>query len=168
MARMKHALAPLTQDLLEAFAASAVAWAVRLLGVLLHPNASRLRRRLAAFVARVERFVEHIVFLQAVRAAGPPPQRRARPGSTPPGFRRVRRRLTLFWKIARIRADRHASLVDRIARLLDVLARPAPYVGRFLKQLCNGLRGARLIPLAPPTVALGAHAPCAAMLDDTS
>jgi hypothetical protein len=165
---MKHAPPPLTQDLLEALAASAVAWAVRLLGAVLHPNAARRRKRLAAFVARVERFVEHIIFLQAVRQAGPPPKRRHAPRSTPPGFRRVRRRPTLFWKIARIRADRHMSLVDRLARLLGVLARPERFIARFLKHLCKGLRLSRLVPIAPPAAALASNAPRAANLADTS
>jgi hypothetical protein len=97
--------------------------------------------------------------LKAVDRAGPPPQRRHAPRSTPPGFRRVQRRLSVFWKIARIRAPRGASLADRLARLLAVLARPGRYIARFLKELCKGLRLSRLIPLAPPAQTLAVDAP---------
>ena len=162
------ALPPLTKDLIEAFAASAVAWAVRLLGAVLHPRAESRRGVLTRFVRRVERFVEHVIFLKAVHRAGPPPQRRCAPRSTPPGFRRVERRLTLFWKIARIRAPRGASLIDRLARLLDAIAYPERHIARFLKALCKGLRLARLIPIAPPAHALAANAPCALAFADTS
>jgi hypothetical protein len=127
---------------------------VRVLGAVLHPRAERRHRVLARFVRRIERFVEHIVFLRAVRAFGPPPQRRHAPRSTPPGFRRVQRRLSLFWKIARIRAPRGAGLADRLGRLLAVLADPGRYIARFLKQLCKGLRHSRLIPYAPPAQTL--------------
>jgi hypothetical protein len=141
---------------------------VRLLGAVLHPRAPRRRRTLTAFVRRAERFVEHIVFLKAVHAFGPPPQRRNTPRSTPPGFRRVARRLTLFWKIARIRAARGASLIDRLAQLLHALANPAPYVARFTKQLCKGLRLSRLTPVAPPIVALAVGMTPAVAFTDTS
>jgi hypothetical protein len=163
-----QALPPLTKDLIEAFAASAVAWAVRLLGAVLHPRAERRHGVLTRFVRRIERFVEHIIFLKAVDRAGPPPQRRHAPRSTPPGFRRVQRRLSLFWKIARIRAPRGASLADRLARLLAVLARPGRYIARFLKELCKGLRLSRLIPLAPPEQTLAADAPRATAFADSS
>lgn len=157
---MKQARPPLTQARLEAFVASAVAWAVRLLGAVLHPRAAMRRRRLTEFVRRAERFVEFILFLKAVRAFGPPPKRRRTPRAPPPGFRRVERRFTLFWKIARIRAPRGASLIDRLAQLLHALANPERYVARFLKQLCKGLRVSRLVPIAPSAHALaGANAP---------
>ena len=167
---MTNALPPLTRNLLEAFAAHAIAWAVRLLGVLVDPSAPRRRRRLTRFVRVLERFVEHILFLEAVHAFGPPPQRRARrPASTPAGFRRTGKRLTLFWKIARIRAPRGASLIDRVAQLLSALAHPAPYVARFTKELCKGLRSTRLVPTAPPAYALaGAGTPCITPFEDTS
>src|SRR5688572_16482607 len=166
---MKNDLPPLTRNLLEAFAAHAIAWAVRLLGVLVDPSAPRRRRRLTAFVRKLERFVEVTLFLEAVHAYGPTPKRRTTtPRSTPPGFRRVGKRLTLFWKIARIRADRRASLIDRVARLLSVLAHPAPYIARFIKHLCKGLRRTRLVPGAPPAAALTADAPCATAFTDSS
>jgi hypothetical protein len=167
---MKHALPPLTAGLLEAFTASAIAWLVRLLGVTLHPNAPRRRRLLTCFVRRIERCVEHIIFLKAVHAFGPPPRRRrTRPLSAPPGFRRVGRRLSLFWKIARIRADRRATLIDRVARLLSVLANPAPYIARFTRELCKGLRPTRLVASAPPAHApAGAGTPFVTPFEDTS
>ena len=167
MPRMKHALPPLTTDLLEAFTASAVSWLVRLLGVVLDPSAERRRRRLLRFVRSIERCVEHIIFLKAVHAFGPPPQARTAPRSTPPGFRRSNGDLRLFWKCARIRADRRASFADRLARLLHALARPTRYVARFTARLCKGLR-THLIPCAPPAVALSADAPACISYDDTS
>jgi hypothetical protein len=167
MRRMTQALPPLTQDLLDAFIASAVAWAVRLLGAVTHPRAPRRRRTLTAFVRRVERFVEHILFLKAVHAFGPPPQRRNTPRSTPPGFRRSRGNFRLFWKIAGIRAHARASLIDRVARLLHVLGHSARHVARFTRELCKGLHSA-LVPLAPPAVALTTDAACAVAFADSS
>ena len=87
-----HALPPLTSDLIEAYAASAVVWLVRLLGIVLDPSAARRRRRLARFVRWIERCVEAILFLRAVHAFGPPPQRRRIPRPAPVGFRRTRRK----------------------------------------------------------------------------
>ena len=169
MPRMKNDLPPLTRNLLEAFAAHAIAWAVRLLGVLVDPSAPRRRRRLTAFVRRLERFVEYILFLEAVHAYGPLPKRRtATPRSAPPGFRRAGKRLTLFWKIARIRADRRVSLIDRVARLISVLAHPTPYIARFTKHLCKGLRRTRLVACAPGAVAFTANAPHAVAYADSS
>jgi hypothetical protein len=80
----------------------------------------------------------------------------------------VGRRPTLFWKIARIRAARGANLVDRLARLLTVLANPARYVARFLKELHRGLRLGRLVPQAPPAVALICTVACVVAFEDTS
>ncbi|MGH6951642.1 MAG: hypothetical protein ACREH4_12255, partial [Vitreimonas sp.] len=80
---MTHALPPLTKDLIDAFAASAVAWLVRLLGVLTAPGAERRRRLMRAFLNRIERAVECIVFLWAVERFGPTPREcRRRPRST--------------------------------------------------------------------------------------
>ena len=75
---MTNALPPLTKDLIDAFAASAVAWAVRLLSVLFAPSAARRQRLLRRFVNHLECCVEAIIFLKAVRRFGPPPQRRPR------------------------------------------------------------------------------------------
>src|SRR5687767_8360498 len=57
MRRMTHAFPPLTKDLIEAYAASAVAWAVRFLGVLVRPRASR-RRSVRGLLKWLERAVE--------------------------------------------------------------------------------------------------------------
>jgi hypothetical protein len=169
MPLMTQAHPPLTPSLIDAFIASAVLWLMRLLGVILHPSAPRRRRRLVPFVRRLERFVELILFLQAVHAYGPlPPKPRARPLSAPPGFRRVQRRFTLFWKIARIRAPRGASLADRLGQLLNAIANPARYVARFMKRLCKGLRGSRLIPCVPPALTLTPTAAPAPAFPDTS
>jgi hypothetical protein len=54
---MKHVLPPLTQDLLEAFAASAVAWLGWLLGVV-SLGAPRRSRRLRSLIEIAERAVE--------------------------------------------------------------------------------------------------------------
>ncbi len=165
---MKHPRPPLTKDRIEAFAASAVAWVVRLLGAVLHPRAEVRRRRLAAIVRRAERFVEYIIFLKATDRAGPPPKRRIAPCSVPPGFRQVSRRPTLFWKIARIRAPRGAGFAARLVRLLEAIASPERHIARFLKQLWKGLRFSRLVPRKPPAHRLAAiAAPTIAFADSS-
>jgi hypothetical protein len=165
---MKHALPPLTKDLIDAFAASAVAWAVRLLGVLFAPSAARRQRLLRRFVNHLERCVEAIIFLKAVRQFGPPPQPRPhRPRSTPPGFRRTRGGLHLFLKSARIRA-RNASLIDRIARLLEALADSGRHVAHYVKRLAAGLHFGGIVPSDPPAATLGADAPRALAFADSS
>jgi hypothetical protein len=168
MAAMTNALPPLTKDLIDAFAASAVAWAVRLLGVLFAPSAVRRQRLLRRFVNHLERCVEAIIFLRAVRLFGPPPQRRpGRPRSAPPGFRRTRGGLHLFLKSARIRA-RNAGLIERVARLLDALAHSGRHVAHYMKRLAAGLHFGALIPCAPPAAALVADAPLAIAFADSS
>jgi hypothetical protein len=165
---MTNALPPLTKDLIDAFAASAVAWAVRLLSVLFAPSAARRQRLLRRFVNHLERCVEAIIFLKAVRRFGPPPQRRPRrPRSTAPGFRRTRGGLHLFLKSARMRA-RNASLIERVARLLEALAHSGRYVAHYMKRLAAGLHFGGLIPCAPPVVALAADAPVALAYADSS
>jgi len=159
---------PLTNDLIEAFAASAVAWLVRLLGVVLDPNAERRRRRLIAFVRRVEHRVECIIFLKALHAFGPRPRQRRIPRPAPTGFRCKRRRLRLFCKVARIRAHRTAGFAARIGQLLSALAHPARYVARFMKHLRRGLRGSGLVPSAPPASALRCAPASAAACADSS
>ena len=148
---------------LEAYAASAFAWLLRLAGVLLDPRAGR-RRRLLDFVRRGERWAECIIFLQAVRAFGPPPQRRrVPPRATPPGFRCKRHKPQRVLKVARLRADRRASLFDRVAQVLAALANPAPYRARYTAQLRRGLRLSGLVPCAPPPLTLAGDTPCAAV-----
>jgi hypothetical protein len=165
---MTPALPPLTKDMIDAFAASAILWLTRLLGVVVDPSAQRRRRLLARFVRHIERCVECIIFLMAVERFGPPPRRRTAPRSTPPGFRRKRGNLRLFWKIARIRADRRAGLIARVARLLHALAHPEPHIARFMRELAKGLRHSTLIACAPAATALLASAPRATVSPDTS
>src|SRR5262245_23448554 len=158
MAPMTNALPPLTKDLIDAFAASAVAWAVRLLGVLFAPRAVRRQRLLGRFVSRLERAVEAIIFLKAVRLMGPPPRPCARPRSAPRGFRRTRGSFYHLLKSARIRA-RSASLTDRIGRLFEALAHSGRYVAHYMKRLAAGLHFGGIIPCAPPAAPLTADAP---------
>jgi hypothetical protein len=170
MAAMKHALPPLTKDLIEAFAASAGLWCVRLAGVILRLAAPGGRRRLHRFVEISERAVESIMFLKALHRFGPPPRGRAAPRPAPTGFRHAggaRRRRRLFFRNCGVRA-RKADLGRRIAQLIAALADPEPHVAYFFKRLLNGLRGACLIPVAPPASALAAAAARSVQIDDTS
>ena len=152
MRPMTHALPPLTKDLLEALAASAIAWAVRLLGVLTAPGAERRRRLMRRFLNHIERAVECIIFLKALARFGPVPRKSRRPRSLPPGFRRTMGSRRLFWKSAGIRA-RGAHALARVARLLEALANPEPYIARFMRRLTNGVNFFHLIPCAPPAAA---------------
>ncbi len=163
MGRMTQTRPPLSKDTIEAFAASAVAWAVRLLGVLVAPGADRRRRLMRRFLNHIERAVECIVFLWAVERSrlgeaeaslrqslvGPTPRRTRRPRSVPPGFRRTMGSRRLFWKCARIRA-RGADALTRVARLLEALAHPERYIARFMRRLANGVRFSQLVACAPP------------------
>jgi hypothetical protein len=76
--------------------------------------------------------------------------------------------MRLFWKIARIRADRRAGLIARLAQLLHALAHPEPHIARFMRELAKGLRHSCLVACAPPAAALAADAPRAVVTDDTS
>src|SRR5262245_15582316 len=149
MRLMTHALPPLTKAVLEALAASAIAWLVRLLGVLTALGAARRRRLMRRFLNYIERAVECIIFLKAVARLGPSPRRRRHPRSVPPGFRRTMGSRRLFWKSARIRA-RGADAFTRIARLLEALANPEVYVGRFMRRFTSGVSFHHLVPCAPP------------------
>ncbi|MGQ0533204.1 MAG: hypothetical protein ACT4OF_11020, partial [Caulobacteraceae bacterium] len=123
-------------------------------------------RRVRRWLNWLERWVECTIFLMAVRRFGYLPGRRKRPSTTPRGFRRVRGSRRLFYKSARIRAKGCAR--TRISRLLDVLADPAPYIDRFFKRLCRGLRLTRLVAAAPPAFACAdLAAPSAHYLDDS-
>src|SRR5262245_60960152 len=167
MLRMKHALPPLTQDLIDAFAASAGAWLLRLFGVIARVGAFKRNQRLHRLVVRLDRCVEAILFLRAVHRFGPPPRQRRIPRVAPARFRRsTSRRLRLFFRNARVRA-RKADLATRLAHLAAALANPAPRVAYFFKRLLNGLAPTRLIPTAPAAQAL-AFAPNTACADDTS
>src|SRR5688572_18975474 len=121
MAPMTQALPPLTKDLIEAFVASAVALAVRLVRVLFAPGAGRRARKLDSFVAQLERRVECILFLKACLALGSGRRRRRMPCALAAGFRRTRGSLRHFLKSCRLRA-RTASPIARLARLVRALA----------------------------------------------
>jgi hypothetical protein len=164
---MKHALPPLTNDLIDAFTASAGAWLLRLFGVVARIGALNSSRRLHRLVAQLERGVEAILFLRAAHRFGPSPRPRRIPRAAPPGFRRnANRRLRLFFRNAGVRA-RKADLATRLSHVAAALANPAPHVAYFFKRLLKGLAPARLIPTAPAAHAL-AGAPTAPFADDTS
>jgi hypothetical protein len=170
MTAMKHALSPLTQDLIEALAASAVLWLGRLLGVLFSPRAANHRRKLHRLVQTGERWVEHILFIMAghrLRVLARKRRRAAYRVIARPGFRVSRGDCRLLWKCARIRL-RNASLAQRVGRLLAALASPERYVRRYMKRLACGLRFRRLIACAPAAVALGDDASCAIAFADSS
>lgn len=102
---MTHALPPLTNQLLDAFIASAwlcLLWAARVIAQFTAPRRSR---RLDRLVAYLERGVESILFLRAVHRFGPMPHRTRIPRAAPPGFRRQRHaRLSLFFRNSGVRA----------------------------------------------------------------
>ncbi|MFT3729082.1 MAG: hypothetical protein QM759_14760 [Terricaulis sp.] len=140
---------PITQARVEAIAASALCLLGWLLGAILRLNPAGRSARLAHWLERAERGVEHILFLKALARYGPPPQRRRHPRSAPPGFRRVGRSTNGFFRSARIRA-RKANAFMRVLALIDALARPERAVAYFLKQICKGLRLSALVAIAPP------------------
>jgi hypothetical protein len=85
------------------------------------------------------------------------------------GFRRTvfKRNRRLLMKHARI-CERARSFRDRVQRLLDVLADPAPYIARFIARLRRGLCAWRLTPIAPPAFACAdLTAPDAAFADSS-
>src|SRR5687767_9068781 len=116
MVPMTHARPPLTKDWIDALAASAVAWALRLLRVLIAPGAER-RAALDCFVQKLEGHVENIAVVKAEMRMGPPPRGPPHPGARTPGFRSRRGSVRHFFKSARIRA-RNANLVGRVASLI--------------------------------------------------
>ncbi len=167
MGRMTQPRPPLSKDLIEAFAASAVAWLVRLLGVLTTPGAERRRRLMRRFLHHIERAVECIIFLRAVERLGPTPRSRRRPRFAPNGFRRTMGNRRLFWKCARIRA-RGADPFARVSRLLEALANPEPYIARFMRRLVNGVSFFHLVACAPPAHACASPARPDARFADSS
>jgi hypothetical protein len=166
---MKHALPPLTQDLIDAFVASAGLWLGRLAAILLSPRADRRRRVLTRLVQCGERWVEHILFIMAGHRLGAltlPRQMRMRLASRP-GFRLTRGDNRLLWKSARIRL-RNASLIQRVERLLEALTNPSRYVAHYMKRLARGLSFRRLVACAPTAVAFtSAEAPAVAFADSS-
>jgi hypothetical protein len=164
---MTHALPPLTQATIEAFAASVIALAMRLARLLLAPGADRRARLLHRFVQRLERRVECILFLKAALRLGPAPRRLRRPGSLAPGFRRTRGSLRHLLKSARIRA-RSATPIARLARLLAALADGAAYIAHFMRRLARGLCFGGVVACVPPAAALGADPAYARAFADSS
>lgn len=168
MAAMTQQLPPLTKATIDAFVASALALAARLLLLLFSPGASRRARPLHRFVQQLERRVECIVFLRAALRAGPPRRLpRLRRGALQPGFRRRRGSLRHLLKSARIRA-RNATPVARLFRLLAVLGDGEAYVAHFMRRLARGLYFGGVVACAPPAVALAVDAPRPRAFADSS
>ncbi len=125
----------ITARRVEAYAASAYRLLCWLLGVILRLNPAGRSVRLKHMLSRAELAVECILFLKAVAAYGPPPQRKHQPPSAPRGFRRIKHhRAPLFFRGAKIRA-RKAGAFARVIALIDALARPGRAVAYFLKQI---------------------------------
>jgi hypothetical protein len=135
----------------EALAASALDWLGWLMGVILRFAAPQRSRKLLRLVQAWERNVEVTIFLMALERLRPPPRTRALPVNAAPGFRRsaVKRRRRLLFKHARI-ADRRLPLYQRVLRLVAALARPEPYVARFIARLRKRLRATTIVAAALP------------------
>jgi hypothetical protein len=134
--------------------ASATLWLVRLMGLLFSPRAAHRKRRFTRLVQFAERWVEYILFVAAGQRLGVLAVRRRTTQriAERPGFRIATGDNRLLWKSARIRL-RNASLIDRVARLLEALANPARYIAHYMKRLAAGLCFRRLIARAPAAVA---------------
>lgn len=140
----------ITASRVEAYFASALRLLGWLLGAMLRGGWKGKGARLRHLLSRAELAVECILFLKAMVLYGPLPRPRApHPRSTPPGFRRISTRGTLFFKRARVRAKK-AGAIARVLALLYALARPERAVAYFLKRICKGLRLSRLVLAAPP------------------
>ena len=169
MAFMKHALPPLTQDLIDAFIASAGLWLARLTAILLSPRAAHRKRRLTRLVQFAERWLEHILFVMAGHRLGAlaRPRRIAMRLADRPGFRLTTGDNRLLWKSARLRLH-NASLIERVGRLFEALAAPARYVAHYMKRLARGLCFRRLIACAPAAIAFTSAEALAVEFADTS
>jgi hypothetical protein len=147
---MTHTQPIITEARVEAFTASALRLVGWLFALIVRMTATGRGARLRHILSCAERAVEQILFLKAVALYGPPPSRRIHPRGARPGFRRIqRRRRRLSFRSAGIRA-RKAHALTRVIALIDALTRPARAVAYFMKRLCNGLRPACIIPIAPP------------------
>ena len=169
MASMKQALPPLTQDLIDAFIASAGLWLARLMAILFSPRAAHRKRRLTRLVQFAERWVEHILFVMAGYRLGALalPRRITMRLADRPGFRLTTGDNRLLWKSARLRL-RNASLIQRVARLIEVLANPERYVAHYMKRLARGLCFRRLVVCAPAAVAFASADASAVAYADSS
>ncbi len=151
---MTHARLPIPQQRLEsyhAFGTLCVLWFARMIALL----PARQNRGIHIWIRKLERLVEMFVFLAATRRVSyvsPRNQAYVR-RSAPHGFRRMRKRNRLFFKLARVRA--RGDLNTRIAQLLNVLADPEPYIARFVKRLVRGVRGSRLFAVGPRAELIG-------------
>jgi hypothetical protein len=166
---MTSASLPITAPRVEAFAASALRLLGWLLAMVMRGGWSGRSKRLRHILSRAERYVECVLCLKAIVLFGPLPKRRPHPRSAPPGFRRARRRMRLFFRSARIRAGKRAGALARVLALLDALAKPERAVAHFLKQLSRGTRLTGLVAAAPRADALAADAYAnACAISDTS
>jgi hypothetical protein len=166
---MKQLLPPLTQDLIDAFIASAGLWLARLMALLFNPRAANRKRMLMRLVQFGERWVECVLFVMAAQRLGAwgRPRRINMRICERPGFRIAVGDNRLLWKSARIRL-RNATLIARVERLFEALANPARYVAHYMKRLARGLCFRRLIACAPAAVALiSAEAPAVAFADSS-
>ena len=147
---MKHHPSPLiTESRVEAFTASALGFVCWLFGVIMRFGLTGRSKKLRDVLNYAERAVEFTLFLHAVARFGPLPKKKHRhAASAPRGFRMAQSRLKLFYKRAQIRA-RKASAIDRIFTLIEALQNPERAITYFLKRIRNGLRGRRLVLVAP-------------------
>jgi hypothetical protein len=152
----------------DAFLASGIAWLGWFLAIILKLGAPRRSRTLRRWIEKLERFVEHVIFLMAVQRLAPLPRpyRQAPPRHIPAGFRRATRSWRFVFKLARIRA-RRKSWPQRVERLISALANPERYIARFLKRLRTP-RLFSLVAAAPPAHACARLATCEPALADSS
>jgi hypothetical protein len=169
MPRMKQNLPPLTQDLIDAFIASAGLWLARLMALLFNPRAAARKRMLTRLVQFGERLVEYVLFCAAAHRLGAltRPRRITSRIIERPGFRIAQGDNRLLWKSARIRL-RNATLIARVGRLLEALANPAAYVAHYMKRLARGLCFRRLVACAPARVAFTSAEAAAVAYADSS
>jgi hypothetical protein len=164
LAAMTQAKPIITASRVEAYVASALRLLGWLLGAVLRGGWKGRGARLRHILSRAE-----LAVLKAVVLNGPPPRRRGpHPRSTPPGFARVSATRRLFFKRANIRAGKNAGVVARVLALINALAHPERAVAYFFKRICNGLRLAGLVPVAPCADPLAAGAPLRAAFSDSS
>lgn len=151
---------PPTQQCIDALAAAIVVFVVDLAQAIFSFDPEHTRRRLHRAIQRAERAVEVLLFLMALRLAGPPPKRNISISrrNMPRGFSRRTKHSALVFKYARVRL-RHGNFYLRIARLIEAIVQPMRYVRRFLKRLAKGLCGSRLVAARPVAHALCADAP---------
>ncbi len=161
----------ITQSRVEAFSASALRLVVWLFGAIVRFGWSDRGVRLREALNFAERLLERIIFIKAIAAHGPAPQRprTRRPRFAPPGFRRVATNQRFFYKGARIRA-RKAGALARVLALIEALTFPERAMRHFLRKIKKGLRLSRIVLVAPPNDALARDALCAALraMPDTS